>query len=53
MSVSAIVFGTTVLMSAYECTRPSRIWPQVAGWCLRAALTNSVQAGVVFLAGGT
>ena len=53
MSVPAIVFGTAVLMIAYECTRPGRIWPKVAGWWLRAALLNGVQAGMVFLAGMT
>jgi len=53
MRISVIVLGAALLMIAYECTRPGRRWPQVAGWWRRAALLNGVQAGAVLLAGIT
>jgi sterol desaturase/sphingolipid hydroxylase (fatty acid hydroxylase superfamily) len=52
MLVSLIVLGTAIVMILIEVLRPGRAWPQVAGWWLRAALLNGIQAAMVFLAGG-
>lgn len=38
-------------MLMIEVLRPGRAWPQVAGWWLRAALLNGVQAAMVFITG--
>lgn len=51
MTITLIVLGAAVLMIACELALPGRRWPQVAGWWLRALLLNSVQVGMVFLAG--
>ena len=52
MLVSLIVLSTAIVMILIEVLRPGRAWPDVAGWWLRAALLNGVQAAMVFIAGG-
>ncbi len=52
MLVSLIVLSAAVVMIVIEVLRPGRPWPHVAGWWLRAALLNGVQAAMVFIAGG-
>jgi sterol desaturase/sphingolipid hydroxylase (fatty acid hydroxylase superfamily) len=51
MVVPLIVLGAGVLMMVCEATRPGRSWPRVAGWWLRAALLNGVEAASVLAAG--
>lgn len=51
MLIPLIVLGVGLAMILYETAQPGRSWPQVRGWWRRAALFNSVQGGMVFIAG--
>jgi sterol desaturase/sphingolipid hydroxylase (fatty acid hydroxylase superfamily) len=51
MMIPAIVLLVGIVMMLCEATRPGRNWPNVAGWWLRAALLNGIEAASVFVAG--
>ena len=53
MLIPMIVLAIAIVMIAVELRTPGRRWPTVAGWWTRAALLNTVQVGVVLLAGAT
>jgi sterol desaturase/sphingolipid hydroxylase (fatty acid hydroxylase superfamily) len=51
MFVPLIVLAAAIVMIAAECAVPGRNWPRVRGWWPRVIALNSMQAGIIWLAG--
>ena len=51
MLIPITVIAVAIVMIVFEVALPGRSWPRVAGWWVRAAILNSVQIGMVFVAG--
>lgn len=49
--ILAIVVGIAVAMIAVELSTRARPWQRVAGWWTRAAILNSLQIGIAWVAG--
>ncbi|MBY0529639.1 MAG: sterol desaturase family protein [Rhabdochlamydiaceae bacterium] len=51
MLIPLITASIALFMILYERKKTGRSWPEVRGWWVRAALLNSAQVAVVFIAG--